>query len=235
MKWTACILFVFISDLSIAQSVSPYFGAWIGQGEEGVEGQWIFAEKNFSVTYFKQAEFLYTAGGYWSAQEKGKIKVTWEYHSKNADRVGQSEDITAELKGNNLTLDQKLWKRVDDGSPGQLAGAWLITGRYQDGELRERVPGARKTMKILSGKRFQWIAYNVDTKEFLGTGGGNYTTQDGQYTEHITFFSRDNTRVGASLQFDFKREGGKWHHQGLSSKGDPIHEVWTKREQLEGK
>ena len=230
----ASVFFVLGSALSMAQSVSPYFGAWIGQSEDGVEGQWIFTEKNFSVAYFKQAEFLYTAGGYWSAQENGKIKLTWEYDSKNSDRVGQSEDITAALKGDNLTLEQKLWKRVDDGSPGQLAGAWLITGRYQDGELRERIPGARKTMKILSGSRFQWIAYNVDTKEFLGTGGGHYTTQDGHYTEHITFFSRDNTRVGASLQFDFKREGGKWHHQGLSSKGDPIHEVWTRREHLEG-
>jgi hypothetical protein len=88
-------------------------------------------------------------------------------------------------------------------------------------------------MKILSGTRFQWIAYNIETKEFFGTGGGTYTTVDGKYTENIAFFSRDNSRVGASLQFDFTLENGEWHHKGLSSKGDPIHEIWTRRENLE--
>jgi hypothetical protein len=99
-----------------------------------------------------------------------------------------------------------------------------------DGQLSTRTPGVRRTMKILSGTRFQWVAYNVETKEFSGTGGGTYTTENGKYTEHILFFSRDNTRVGTSLQFDFSLEEGKWHHKGLSSKGEYIHEIWTKRE-----
>ena len=73
-------------------------------------------------------------------------------------------------------------------------------------------------MKILSGTRFQWIAYNVDTKEFFGTGGGTYTTVDGKYTENIEFFSRDATRVGASLTFDYSLPDGEWRHQGSSSK-----------------
>ena len=85
-------------------------------------------------------------------------------------------------------------------------------------------------MKILSGTRFQWIAYNTETKQFMGTGGGNYTTIDGKYTEHIEFFSRDDSRVGNSLTFDYKLSEGNWYHQGLSSKGDPIHEIWSMRE-----
>jgi hypothetical protein len=101
-----------------------------------------------------------------------------------------------------------------------------------DGQFNKITPGARRTMKILSGTRFQWIAYNTDTKEFFGTGGGTYTTVNGKYTENIEFFSRDNNRVGASLQFDFTIEDGNWHHKGLSSKGDPIDEVWTKREKI---
>lgn len=108
----------------------------------------------------------------------------------------------------------------------------MITGRYREGELTERMPGARRTMKILSGTKFQWIAYNVETKEFFGTGGGTYTSVDGKYTENIEFFSRDNSRVGASLQFDFAIEDGKWRHSGLSSKGEPLDEVWTKRSVL---
>lgn len=102
-----------------------------------------------------------------------------------------------------------------------------------NGEISRRTPGVRKTMKILSGTRFQWIAYNTETKEFFGTGGGTYTTTNGKYVENIDFFSRDNSRVGASLQFDFVLEDGEWHHKGLSSKGDPIHEIWTPRERLD--
>ena len=63
-------------------------------------------------------------------------------------------------------------------------------------------------MKILSGTQFQWIAYNIATREFFGTGGGNYKTVDGHYTEEISYFSRDNSRVGARLQFDFKLQDG---------------------------
>jgi hypothetical protein len=102
-----------------------------------------------------------------------------------------------------------------------------------DDGMRTMTPGVRKTMKILSGTRFQWIAYNTETKEFLGTGGGTYTSVDGKYVENIEFFSRDNSRVGASLSFDFSLDDGRWAHKGLSSKGDPIHEIWTRREKLE--
>jgi hypothetical protein len=80
--------------------------------------------------------------------------------------------------------------------------------------------GARRTLKILTGTRFQWAAINIETKEFFGTGGGRYTFENGKYTEHIEFFSRDSSRVGASLGFDGKIESGAWHHSGLSSRAN---------------
>jgi hypothetical protein len=122
---------------------------------------------------------------------------------------------------------------LDDGKPGALAGAWLFTGRVTDTGIEKRVPGARRTMKILSGTRFQWIAYNIETKEFFGTGGGTYTSVNGKYTETIDVFSRDNSRVGAKLDFNFSLSPeGDWHHSGKSSKGDPINEIWSKREKV---
>ena len=84
-------------------------------------------------------------------------------------------------------------------------------------------------MKILSGSRFQWIAYNTETRQFMGTGGGTYLTVKGKYIEQIEFFSRDDSRVGAKLDFEFKLDNGEWNHMGLSSKGDPIHEIWIRR------
>ena len=105
-----------------------------------------------------------------------------------------------------------------------------MSGRYRDGIKSTRnIDRPRKTMKILSGTRFQWIAYNTETKQFMGTGGGTYKTIDGKYTEKIEFFSRDNSRVGAELSFEFKLNDGEWNHMGNSSRGVPIHEIWTKR------
>lgn len=85
-------------------------------------------------------------------------------------------------------------------------------------------------MKILSGTRFQWIAYNTENKEFMGTGDGTYRTENGTYTENIEFFSKDDTKSGISLQFRYELIDGDWHHSGLSSKGDPIHEIWSTKE-----
>ena len=129
-----------------------------------------------------------------------------------------------------VDLEQK-FKRIDNGLPGKLQGAWLMSGRIRDGETQLRDTNRpRKTMKILSGTRFQWIAYNTETKQFMGTGGGTYTTKDGKYTENIDFFSRDDSKAGLSLQFNYELTDGQWHHSGLSSKGDPIHEIWSVRE-----
>ena len=123
-----------------------------------------------------------------------------------------------------------VWTRLDDGT-GALAGNWQITGRMQGDKMNEMRPGARKTIKILSGSRFQWAAINTETKEFSGSGGGNYTFKDGKYTENIEFFSRDSSRVGASLSFEGSVENGKWIHKGMSSRGEKIHEVWTRPSQ----
>jgi hypothetical protein len=122
-----------------------------------------------------------------------------------------------------------VYKRIDDGS-APLTGLWHITSRLQDdGQV---VPilrtGTRKTIKILSGTRFQWAAIDPGTKQFSGTGGGTYEFANGKYTEYIEFFSRDNSRVGASLSFDGKLEKGEWHHSGLSSRGDKIYEIWSR-------
>ena len=190
------------------------------------EGHQVIATHNA-----ENGAFISTNGGTWSIDGNTVTEVV-EFDTKNPDRVGST--VTFDIETTETTIQvvdsDMLLTRIDDGSPGSLQGAWLISGRVRDGELRMRdTDRPRKTMKILSGTRFQWIAYNTETKEFMGTGGGSYTTVDGKYTENIEFFSRDDTRVGASLGFDFELIDGNWHHKGLSSKGNPIHEVWSVR------
>lgn len=231
-------LLILISTISFATTSLELKGAWQTSttNEEGTEMTWeiTFIDGYFSIAGYNVAsrEFYYTMGGAWKLEGDQLIR-TWEFNTKDKAMVGKENSGLIQMKGNKLILDGYSWKRIDDGTSGALAGAWLITGRKRDGEISRRTPGARKTMKILSGTRFQWIAYNTETGEFFGTGGGTYTTKEGKYTEHIEFFSRDGSRVGASLPFDYKLEDKEWHHSGLSSKGQPIYEIWTPRSMLE--
>ena len=212
-------------------------GAWRTE-KDGYQNVLVVTEKCFSITTFNVVEkkFGSTRGGSWMI-EGNKLILKDEFNTANQAEIGQSHSFKFSMAKNTLTFSERdlplQWERIDDGSPGKLAGAWLITGRMVNNEMQSITPGARRTMKILSGSRFQWIAYNEETKEFLGTGGGTYTTENGKYTEHIEFFSRDASRVGMDLSFDFSiDDAGGWRHKGFSSKGDPIDEVWTKRERI---
>ena len=175
--------------------------------------------------------FVSTNGGKWRLNGN-VLTETVEFNTDGGKLVGEEVSMSIELTQTELRIvgRETVWKRLDDGTPGDLFGAWLISGRMRNGVMQERDTNRpRKTMKILSGTRFQWIAYNTETKQFMGSGGGTYTTVKGKYTENIEFFSRDNNRVGASLQFDYALQDGKWKHSGKSSKGDPLNEVWSPR------
>lgn len=121
---------------------------------------------------------------------------------------------------------RKVWQRLAKDE-NELSGNWVITGRKRNGQMNEMTPGDRRTIKILNGNRFQWVAFNSATKSLNATGGGTYSAKNGIYTEHIGFFSRDKNRVGDSLNFEFDVINGQWHHQGKSSKGQPIYEIWS--------
>ena len=201
---------VFLAVDTFAQKGMSLRGAW--QHTAGTsETTMICSEKFFSVAIYdvKNKKFTGTYGGSYRL-EGDQCIAKIEFHSLSPESVGNEYRATINIQNNLLTLDAesvpRQWKRLDDGNPGKLAGAWLITGRMREGEMTKMTPGARRTMKILSGTRFQWIAYNVETGEMSGTGGGTYTTRNGKYTENIEFFSRDNSRVGASLTFDFSLE-----------------------------
>lgn len=229
-----CLLVIgcFACITAASQSLT---GSWDRQDGANNETH-IYAGDHFAVSVYNKTgkEFAGTYGGKYLLRD-GKIVATIEFDTKQPDRIGTEVTLalSVDKSDKKMMLGGNSYSRLDNGTPGELAGAWLITGRINDkGEIKRSTPGVRRTMKILSGTHFQWIAYNVETREFFGTGGGNYTTKDGKYTENIEFFSRDNTRVGASLGFDFSLVEGEWQHKGLSSKGEPIHEIWTKREKI---
>ena len=198
----------------------------------------LFAGDYFSWTEYRSADgdFHFTKGGHWSA-DGGQLVFTYEFHTAGAAQVGAEALLSFELDRQKLRLvlpggASTEWSRLDSGTTTPLSGAWLFAGRRRDGELQRRsTDGPRKTMKLLTGNRFQWIAYNTATKQFFGTGGGTYTADDGRYVETIGFFSRDKSRVGAVLSFDFEVQDGEWHHSGFSSQGDPMYELWAPRKE----
>lgn len=200
-------------------------------GDRQISYVYLFSGDFFSwaAYYDNDGQFIATKGGRFTV-ENNKLKLMYEFDTADPDMVGRTEEHTLNFKKKAAIIDNQDWKNVDKGAESPLTGPWLMGGRKRDGEISRRdTDRPRKTMKILTPTRFQWIAYNTETKQFMGTGGGTYTAVDGKYTENIEFFSRDKTRAGASLGFSFEVKGNDWHHSGKSSKGDPMYEIWVKR------
>jgi hypothetical protein len=207
-------------------------GAWMHQ-ENNEEQLLLFVDGYHTHSVFSKAEkkFMETLGGTYTTNSN-ELTIAIEFDTRNKEQTGHSLVYNFLVVGDELTITingkKLIYKKLDDGS-APLSGVWHITSQMREGKV---VPihrtGTRKTLKILSGSRFQWAAIDTGTKEFFGTGGGSYQFQDGKYTEHIEFFSRDSNRIGASLSFGGKIENGEWHHSGLSSKGVKIYEIWSR-------
>ena len=235
MKKISILMFLLFSFVSM--NGQKLVGAWerIYTSENGQELKSIviFSENYQTISTYElsSGKFISSNGGSWNLKAN-LMSETVEFDTENNERVGDKIEFEIELKENELSIvdSDMIFKRIDTGKPGKLQGAWLMSGRVRDGKKQLRdVNRPRKTMKILSGTRFQWIAYNTETKQFMGTGGGTYTTINGEYMESIDFFSRDDSKAGIELKFDYDIIDNEWNHQGFSSKGDPLHEIWIRR------
>jgi hypothetical protein len=219
---------VFISGV---KAQSPVIGAW-KSASGNTTSLMLITSGYFSITTYDATGFKSTMGGTWEGTRDDGGTTTIEFNSADSSQVGTRPDAAVSFEGDNLITSlgdhRTTWTRIDDGN-SPMAGVWQITGRENNGTMNVMKPGDRKTIKILTGSKFQWVAMNTKTGQFSGTGGGTYTFENGVYTETIEFFSRDNSRVGATLTFKGSVSGDKWDHSGKSSKGDPIHEEWTRR------
>jgi hypothetical protein len=173
------------------------------------------------ISKFKSdsGNFISTLGGYYQLNE-GAYVINLEFNSNYDQDSIKSLSIVKTSKWKNISKENNT-----------LKGKWVMSGRYNNGEFRTRNTDLpRKTMKVLIDGFFQWIAFNTESFKFSGSGGGEYETEDGKYIEIIQYFSRDNSRVGAELDFNYEVKNNDWYHTGLSSKGKPINEVWTIRD-----
>lgn len=235
---TKLIILLICTFFTITSKAQSPVGAWeaylTSENGDSLRSVVIFADgyQVISVCNAITGKFISANGGTWKLEGDTMIERV-EFHTDDAERVGTESSFKVSITDNVFEIvgTDMILNRIDNGEPGALQGAWLMSGRVTDGKEQLRdTSGPRKTMKLLSGTRFQWIAYNIETKQFIGTGGGTYTTTNGEYVENIEFFSKDHSKAGGSLKFKYVLIDGKWHHSGLSSKGDPIHEIWSVRE-----
>lgn len=210
----------------MAQTSSALQGVYTAKtGDTNVV--WMFIDGYCSQTTYKDNAYVATFGGPFTYQD-GSLSVQVEYNDADADVVGQAKAFALTVNDTGLQEQSgRTWKK-EPPKAQDLDGLWRITGRKQNNKMSTIKRGDRKTIKLLVGGYFQWIAINPAEKGFYGTGGGHYSFGDGKYSEHILFFSRDDSRIGAHLSFDGELKDGDWHHSGLSSKGDPIYEIWSR-------
>lgn len=177
------------------------------------------------------ARFIKTEGGFYKI-DGSELNAKLEFNSNHEADGITSLNIPFAIKDDQLILgtNPKLVFNHFESVEQVLDGQWLFATRGPDeGQERRGEENPRKTLKYLQDNRFQWVAYNTETFKFHGTGGGSFSSEGGTYTEIIEFFSRDDSRVGAELKFEYALKDGDWHHTGKNSKGEPMYEIWAKR------
>jgi len=202
------------------------FGQVYKVDKDGISTRVILDKEYIVLSKFESesGNFISTLGGYYKPGkflnlDEDVYDVNLEFNSNYDQDSIKSISIVKTSKWKNISKTNDI-----------LKGKWVMSGRYNNGEFRTRNTDLpRKTMKILIDGFFQWIAFNTETFKFSGSGGGEYETLDGKYIEIIQYFSRDDSRVGAVLDFNYEIKNKDWYHSGLSSKGNPINEVWTIR------
>ena len=216
MKKSIFFLWMNFVSMSLVAQVYTFTS---GDGDQSITHR-ILKDTNYLIeTQYEtnSNKFVSTRGGFYEPKDEGFL-VRFEFNSNYA-----SDSLKT------MNFESTKWK-LNSLTKQDHAGKWLMAGRVKaEGEKRRNINGARKTLKFLLDGYFQWTAYNTESFKFYGSGGGTYTAVDGEYVETIQYFSRDNSRVGAVLPFQYDLKGEDWYHQGLNSKGLPMHEIWTKR------
>ncbi|WP_138991560.1 membrane or secreted protein [Larkinella sp. C7] len=234
IKAVLSLLLVLWMATASRQSVPSLAGSWRLTDSGGATVDFVLSEGYMMGAFHENGRFLGAQGGTYQTDGK-QLKITYEFNTEDSLQVGTTQTLTIDsFKDNRLVV------KTDDGTDTYertdtptaqtpMAGLWRITGNIDDnGQVKTRQRTARKTLKLLTGNRFQWAAINPETKQFMGTGGGTYTYVNGKYTEKLEFFSRDNNRVGRSLPFEAELKGNDWYHRGQSSTGGKVSEVWSR-------
>ncbi len=223
----AFVLFFFV-NMSFAQSASLE-GVW-QNNEEGTVSTIIATDSYLSLVKYKtDGDFLETFGGKYILSNTDEIFIDYDYHTTSIDVVNSRQSYNVSLKKKSFEIKGIKYKKLDT-QKSVMNGLWQISARQNtNGEMQEMKAGSRKTYKILMDGYFQWIAFDNQSHEFFGSGGGTFTLDKGKYQEKILVFSKDKKRIGDVIIFDADVNNSEWIHFGVNSKGDNIKELWKKK------
>jgi len=243
MRFFLIFASLFVTSFTVhvqGQSTNNLIGAW-GKEENNVKTLVIFTDNIISVANYSLVDkkFNFSWGGSYSFKNKN-LQLSYEWNSQDSLLVNTTVELSFVLKKNGHLYLGKLLsdlKRLDEGVSGDLFGAWIISGNYSNDVVSRRANPflPRRTMKIISGKHFQWVSYNVVTRKFFDAGGGTQSSVNGKYVENIEYFTKTAQSVGKSVEFSYSVLEGDWRHKGQKSTGGPLDECWTKRALIEEK
>lgn len=233
------LVFVFSLLFSFQTYAQILNGAWrlVEKNNQPVENE---AIKLFSNTYFTYAaydkatgEFTEASGGTYSLN-KLSYKEYLDIDSNEPEHSGQTVEYLNVLEEDQLILTnlktgaKEKWVRFDKADNYQMAFCWRIHKKKDQGDTGWRTIAyrPRKTLKMLTNSRYQVLALNSETGQFVGSSGGRWTGEDDTYIEHVEFFSKDQTNVGRSLEFKRAFVEGLWLHTGKTTKGEDMMEKW---------
>lgn len=217
MNYKLSFLFLFF-----LQGASSQVYQWTSKDSDVTTIYKVQKDSNYLIETVYQTnppKFLRTRGGFYKKKNE-ILNLRLEFNSNYPnDSVGHLEYI---IPKNAKVVSSLIL---------ELNGKWLMSGRINsEGQIKRRdIDRPRKTLKFLTDGFFQWTAFNNETFQFYGCGGGKYSAQEGEYEESIIYFSRDDSRSGQKLAFKYEKKNNDWHHTGYSSKGKPLYEIWTLR------
>ncbi len=108
-----------------------------------------------------------------------------------------------------------------------IEGSWDLI-EYVDYEDNEEWTSHGDTImyqKHITPNSFVWLNYDKKNERLIGTGGGTYDYEDGEYTEYIAFFYPPiESLIGQPIPFEAEFREGKWYHTGyfVNEISDPI-------------
>lgn len=226
----------------------------LGLHAQILNGAWRLVERNGQTVESKTVK-LYSNGYYtWASYDSlsgafmeaggGTYTLDFEHYeerceidSRDPALSGRTSVYRAFLNNNLFTLNylksdgyKEVWEKIDGADDYEMTTCWRIhLKRDADGaDWRTIEYAPRKTLKMLTNSRYQVLALNSHTGQFVGSSGGTWDKADGTYREHIDFFSKNPANVGRTLGFERSMVDGLWHHTGTQTDGDPLREQWMR-------
>jgi hypothetical protein len=233
------LLLCFLSLNLVAGYSQTLNGAWKLVEKDskaiGFEAIKLYSNSYFTSAAYEKAtgKFLEAKGGTY-ALTKLSYKEHLEIDSNEPEHSGTSVEYSISLIDNTMTItnlktgEVEIWEKFDEADNYEMAFCWRIHMKRDEGDPNWRtikyVP--RKTLKMLTNSRYQVLALNSETGQFVGSSGGTWSGEGDNYTENIEFFSKDQSNVGRSLEFKRTFQDGLWLHTGKTTKGESMEEKW---------